>query len=112
MPTPERAGLRGRTIYRLPDREAGGLEGLILGGVGGDDDQPVLGEGLVDALGQVYESIHVAASTIPGQYYLPKLIQGFRGVYPDISFSLQVLDSTEVAERVAGRKAEIGFSPG
>ncbi len=55
-------------------------------------------------------SIHVAASTIPGQYYLPKLIQGFRGVYPDISFSLQVLDSTEVAERVAGRKAEIGFT--
>ena len=27
-----------------------------------------------------------------------------------ISFSLQVLDSTEVAERVAGRKAEIGFT--
>lgn len=55
-------------------------------------------------------SITVAASTIPGQYYLPKIIQGFRAIYPDISFSLQVLDSTEVAEQVAGRKAEIGFT--
>lgn len=55
-------------------------------------------------------SISVAASTIPGQYYLPKLIQGFRAEYPDISFSVQLLDSTEVAEQVAGRKTEIGFT--
>ena len=54
--------------------------------------------------------IHVAASTIPGQYYLPKMIQSFRAEYPDISFSLQLLDSTEVAEQIAARKAEIGFT--
>lgn len=55
-------------------------------------------------------TVHVAASTIPGQYYLPKLIQGFRTLYPDVSFNLQVLDSTEVAGQVAGRKAEVGFT--
>lgn len=55
-------------------------------------------------------SINVAASTIPGQYYLPKLIQRFRAIYPDISFSLQILDSTEVAGQIAARKAEIGFT--
>ncbi len=55
-------------------------------------------------------SINVAASTIPGQYYLPKLIQRFRAIYPDISFSLQLLDSTEVAGQIAARKAEIGFT--
>jgi len=55
-------------------------------------------------------SISVAASTIPGQYYLPKLIQRFRAIYPDISFSLQILDSTEVAGQIAARKAEIGFT--
>jgi len=55
-------------------------------------------------------TIHVAASTIPGQYYLPKLIQNFRATYPDISFSLQILDSTEVAEQIATRKAEVGFT--
>lgn len=55
-------------------------------------------------------TINVAASTIPGQYYLPKLIQSFRTSYPDINFSLQILDSTEVAEQIATRKAEIGFA--
>ncbi len=55
-------------------------------------------------------AITVAASTIPGQYFLPKLIQGFRADYPDVSFSLQVMDSTEVANQVAARKAEIGFT--
>ena len=55
-------------------------------------------------------AVTVAASTIPGQYFLPKLIQGFRADYPDVSFSLQVMDSTEVAGQVAARKAEIGFT--
>lgn len=55
-------------------------------------------------------TVNVAASTIPGQYYLPKLIQSFRSIYPDVSFSLQILDSTEVAEQIATRKAEIGFT--
>ena len=55
-------------------------------------------------------TISVAASTIPGQYFLPRLIRGFRADYPDVNFSLQVLDSTEVADQVAARKAEIGFT--
>ena len=55
-------------------------------------------------------TVSVAASTIPGQYYLPKLIQNFRAEYPDISFSLQILDSAEVAEQVSARKVEIGFT--
>ena len=55
-------------------------------------------------------TVTVAASTIPGQYYLPKLIQGFRSKYPEVNFSLQALDSTEVAEQIAARKAEIGFT--
>ena len=55
-------------------------------------------------------TVSVAASTIPGQYYLPKLIQSFRAEYPDISFSLQILDSAEVAEQVSARKVEIGFT--
>ena len=55
-------------------------------------------------------TVSVAASTIPGQYYLPKLIQNFRATYPDISFSLQILDSAEVAEQVSARKVEIGFT--
>ena len=55
-------------------------------------------------------TITVAASTIPGQYYLPKLIQSFRASYPDINFNLQILDSSEVADQISSRKAEIGFT--
>ena len=55
-------------------------------------------------------TITVAASTIPGQYYLPKLIQSFRTIYPDINFNLQILDSTEVADQISSRKAEVGFT--
>ena len=55
-------------------------------------------------------TVSVAASTIPGQYYLPRLIQSFRAQYPDISFSLQILDSAEVAEQVSARKVEVGFT--
>lgn len=54
--------------------------------------------------------IKVAASTIPGQYHLPKLIQSFRTVYPDITFNLQILDSREVAEQISTRKADVGFT--
>lgn len=55
-------------------------------------------------------TIRVAASTIPGQYYLPKLIQGFRDLYPEVNFNLEMLDSGEVAERVAARKVDLGFT--
>ena len=55
-------------------------------------------------------TIRVAASTIPGQYFLPKLIQGFHTLYSDVDFSLETLDSEEVVEHVVARKADLGFT--
>lgn len=55
-------------------------------------------------------TISVAASSIPGQYYLPKLLRAFREKYPAISFNLQMLDSAEVIGLVTARKADIGFT--
>lgn len=54
-------------------------------------------------------TVTLAASSIPGQYYLPKLLQGFRSRYPDISFNVQMMDSSAVIEAVASHGAEIGF---
>lgn len=54
-------------------------------------------------------SISIAASTIPGKYFLPKLIQSFHEKFPDIKFDISMLDSAEVAEQVATYSAEIGF---
>ncbi len=55
-------------------------------------------------------SIEIAASTIPGQYHLPRIIQSFHSVYPDITFNLRVLNSAEVVEQIISHKAEIGFT--
>ena len=55
-------------------------------------------------------TITVAASTIPGQYYLPRLLQSFREKYPDIKFNIQMTDSADVVDRVTTRSAEVGFS--
>lgn len=55
-------------------------------------------------------SITVAASTIPGQYYLPRLLQNFREKYPDITFSIQMTDSADVVDRITSRAAEVGFT--
>ena len=55
-------------------------------------------------------TITVAASTIPGQYYLPKILQSFREKYPDIKFNIQMTDSTDVVDRITTRTAEVGFS--
>lgn len=55
-------------------------------------------------------TVTVAASTIPGQYYLPKLLQAFREKYPDIKFNIQMTDSADVVERITARTAEVGFS--
>lgn len=55
-------------------------------------------------------TITVAASTIPGQYYLPRLIQAFHDKHPDIKFNIQMVDSAEVVDQVLGRTAEVGFT--
>ena len=55
-------------------------------------------------------TITVAASTIPGQYFLPKLMQSFREKYPEIKFNVQMTDSADVADLVTSRNAELGFT--
>ena len=59
-----------------------------------------------DRLGVIY----IAASTIPGQYYLPQMIQRFRGRHPEAKFNLEMLDSREVVERVTAREVDLGFT--
>lgn len=55
-------------------------------------------------------TITIAVSTIPGQYFLPKLMQSFREKYPDIKFHVQMTDSADVADQVISRNAELGFT--
>jgi DNA-binding transcriptional LysR family regulator len=53
--------------------------------------------------------IEIAASTVPSQIILPKLIKSFVPKYQDISFSVVQMDSEEVAAAVLEKKYEIGI---
>ena len=54
--------------------------------------------------------ILIAASTVPGQYYLPRMIQRFQDRYPEARFQLELLDSGEVVEQVTARRVDLGFT--
>lgn len=54
--------------------------------------------------------ITVAASTIPGEYHIPKMLQSFRKSYPDVTFDIQMMDSMEVIHRVSNRAVDVGFT--
>lgn len=53
--------------------------------------------------------IELAASTVPSQIILPKLIKDFSTQYKEISFSITQMDSAEVAEAVLDKQFEIGI---
>lgn len=52
--------------------------------------------------------IEIAASTVPSQIILPKLIKSFREKYKDVSFSINQMDSEAVAEAILDKRYEIG----
>jgi DNA-binding transcriptional LysR family regulator len=57
----------------------------------------------------VYGDLHIAASTIPGEFLLPGLLAGFKKRYPAVNVRLDVADSLTVIERIRGNKADTGF---
>lgn len=54
-------------------------------------------------------TVTVAASTVPGRYFLPRLLAAFQKRHPDVKFDLRMTDSAGAVEQVTERKAEIGF---
>ena len=51
----------------------------------------------------------VAASTIPGEYILPVILADFKTQHPAVGVQVDVLDSFQVIDGVAGGKYEVGF---
>lgn len=54
--------------------------------------------------------IEIQASSIPGQYYVPKLLGGFRSRYPGVKIFLEQSDSRNVMDNIINQKGEIGFT--
>lgn len=51
----------------------------------------------------------IGASSIPANYFLPKLIAGFRKLHPNVSFQVQSTDSKGVIDGLLSRRIEIGM---
>ncbi|WP_066067522.1 selenium metabolism-associated LysR family transcriptional regulator [Neobacillus soli] len=53
--------------------------------------------------------IRVAASSVPGQFMIPKMVKQFRVEYPEVTFHIDQSSSKIVAEKVLGGSVDIGI---
>jgi len=60
--------------------------------------------------GQIRGSVHVEASTVPGEYILPRWLQEFHARNPQIQVTLTVNDSARVLEKVASGEVPLGVT--
>ena len=54
--------------------------------------------------------ITIAASTIPAQYLLPKVLMRFNEKYPEEQFKIKETDSAQVVTRIVDCMADVGFT--
>jgi len=54
-------------------------------------------------------NLHIAASSIPGTYILPKLISSFKNIYPDISIQISISDSKSVLDSLLSGQIFLGI---
>lgn len=64
---------------------------------------------LLDYNVRIEGHIKLAASTVPANYMVPRLISKFSIKYPDIRFTLDMLSSYQAAEMLAKGKADVAF---
>ncbi|MEX2120936.1 MAG: selenium metabolism-associated LysR family transcriptional regulator [Pirellulales bacterium] len=54
-------------------------------------------------------TLRIAASTVPAQCLLPRLLSGFRARYPEVRESVTVSDSAQAIEAVKSASADVGI---
>jgi DNA-binding transcriptional LysR family regulator len=58
--------------------------------------------------GIVKGQVHIGCGTSPGKYILPHLIGAFRKRYPDVQFSVDVMDRETVEEKLLSKQIHMG----
>ena len=58
---------------------------------------------------EIYGELHIAASTIPGEYLLPPLLVKFKKRNPAVSIQVDVSDSVTVTDRIRDNTYDLGF---
>ena len=65
-------------------------------------------ESMCAAQGLVKGHLFIGCSTSPGKYILPHLIGAFRKQYPEVQFSVQVMDRQMVEDKLLEKQIHIG----
>lgn len=64
---------------------------------------------LIEFSKKVEGKVEIAASTVPAEYLLPKLMIDFRNKYNNINFSVDQLDSKQVIDELLDKKYDLGM---
>ncbi|MFP5112949.1 selenium metabolism-associated LysR family transcriptional regulator [Bacillaceae bacterium C204] len=62
-------------------------------------------EGMTDLRGM----IRIAASSVPGQFMIPRMVKQFREQYPEVTFHINQSSSKTVAEKVLNGSVDVGI---
>lgn len=70
-------------------------------------------ERMLDRLAQLREEVCgdlvLAASTVPGEYILPRILSGFKARYPMVGVTVSISDSAIVVDRLVADECHFGF---
>lgn len=59
--------------------------------------------------GKIDGMLQIATSSVPGQYIMPDILTGFHRLYPDVTYNLHYLNSTEVVDQIVAGDLDFGF---
>ena len=68
-----------------------------------------LSEKLKDFTGQVSGRLIIGASTVPGEYILPRLLADFIALHPAVEASVEIGDTRDITDMVRTAECDIGF---
>jgi len=58
---------------------------------------------------EVTGELIIAASTTPGEFVLPQLLNDFKARYPQVEAKVTIADTRDVVEKVLARECDLGF---
>ncbi|MDR2861767.1 MAG: LysR family transcriptional regulator [Syntrophobacterales bacterium] len=67
-------------------------------------------ETLKNLSGDISGDIRILASSVPALYILPHILAEFHKLYPQISFTMNQADTSDVVLGIAAHRADIGFA--
>lgn len=73
------------------------------------EEEAALTERLHRLSGEIGGKLMLGASTVPGEFILPKLLGEFHQRYPAVEVSLSVADTDMVVEKVLTHQCDVGF---